>query len=241
MIENTSNNKNVPNECYDNGVLRKECIDYTNDEELSKTDCYVLLKKGTLLYQGQYNENIMKIINEGKNIQINDKKEYFYYQGMRNDDKKYERYVGFYSSELKGPEGYAGFGLKKTGIVNKYKIKEDVYAMKVNDFVYSDEMDTCVCNFQHMYMGNPIKIRYTQYSTNDLIYYELAICEPWNYLEYVESIYENTDENNNKDNNRFITRNVYELNIKGGSYFAKKYLKYKKKYVIMKMKYNINT
>lgn len=245
-------------QCYkgDVPVRIKKYDDLEPACENNSPECYEknypdyvhILKKGSILYTGQ---TIKNEINAHK-IYENDEKikkkieDIFKYVGMSQielEKQQYKHYVTYFSSNINTAIGYGECAINPSqGLVNKFRVKEDIPLLKNGIYLEAKEVADCICEYPFVniknkhpkIVGNYVSYGFNQYNnSNDD---EMSICDPWKYLEYMGSMV--------YDNKRIQQpfKIVYDIDYgnmqKGANInYYKKYLKYKQKYVNLHKKY----
>ena len=123
-----------------------------------------LIPKGTILYLGH-------------NAKTDTCPEVFFYEGQKNKSAlKAKYFVGYFTIDEPTAEGYAQCFKPDRGWVNRYIVKEDFLLYDVTDEMTHyepEEVETLYCE---KYGGYYIEW------VPDID--ELAICDPWKFLEY---------------------------------------------------------
>lgn len=124
------------------------------------------VKKGTELYLGH-------------NASAETCPEQFLYEGQLASKKVYKYFVGYFTSFEDVANKYARCFGQNRGWVNKYRANRDFTLIDITDEFLHYEADEVEKEFCSDYGGY-----YIEWSRDAD---EYAICDPWNYLDYVNS------------------------------------------------------
>lgn len=230
----------IPNDCYEEWVRDKEFDEKTYDDEKKLMEdiigegIYKIIPAGTILYTGSRIDSPHKKY-EGPVIDVSHE-DTFKYRGQSGKKDFKGNYISYFSTDINTARGYAIN--EYAGWINKFIVKKDVPIYVTDTFEDAPLIDKCICNFA--YINKQFKkpeiaglgVLYDNLDPKISQKNEYAICNSWNYMEYI-----GTTVISGSDIKEF--KKIFNIipEQKGGyNPYYYKYRKYKSKYINLKEK-----